>query len=340
MENNYKIIELTKDTDDKFWQMRVDYILANKKPHEDAYKDIVTYQKRVEEIKAEKESYSSSIVLVNDQIVASIVVQVSPDNNKNDEIYLSITLPSTELDTNLLKSALSYTRKRITDDYPVTIAINSLLTPEIRSDFKLKVKTDVDVCLLKRKNLNYALLKEWQQSAEKTNPDLRLEMFTELPESLIDEYSALFTRLLNDMPQPEVPTLYNITGDDTRKGQLANLKDENIIYRLLAFNQENVIVAKSNVRIVKKVAEYPYQFMTGVDAKYRGRGIGSWFKSIMYPMIFEKHPEVKGIISEMRPENKYIQDINALIGYEKIGERGEYVMNKEDFTEWRKNEIL
>jgi len=332
MKDNYKIIELTKDIDDKFWQMRIDYILANKKPHEDAYKDLETYKKRVEEIKVEKESYSSSIVLVNDQIVASIVVQVSPDYDKNDEIYLSITLQSTELDTNLLKSALSYTRERIAGDYPVTIAINSLLTPEIRSEFKLKVKLDLDVCLLRREKMNFPLLQEWQATAEKNNSDIRLEMFTQLPEEIIEEYSDLFTKLLKDIPPPEVPTLYNITGDDTRKGQLANLKDENIIYRLLAFNQENVMVAKSNVRIVKKVPEYPYQFMTGVDAKYRGRGIGSWFKSVMYPMIFEKHPEVKGIISEMRPENKYIQDINALIGYEKIGERGEYVMSKEDFN--------
>lgn len=333
--SNYKIIELTKETEDKFWQMRIDFILAYKKPHEDVYTDIDTYKKRVEEIKAEKESYSTCIVLADNQIMATIVVQVSPDNDKNDEIYLAITLPRTELDTNLLKSALYYTRERIVGDYPVTIAVNSLLNSEIRSEFKLKIKTDVETCLLKRENMNYALLQEWREVAEKANTDLKLDMFTELPEEIIEEYSNLFTKLLNDMPQPEVPTIYNMTADYTRKGQIANLEAGNIIYRLLAFNQENTMIAKCNVRIFKKVPEYPYQFMTGVEEKYRGRAIGKWFKSVMYPLIFDKHPEVYGIVTEMFPYNKYIQNINSQIGFEKIGERGEYLMSKEDFSKWK-----
>jgi len=338
MENDYKIIELNKDTDDKFWQMRFDFYNLYKKPNESEFADLEEYkQKFLGEI--EKDStyfhclvFSNKIHTANFSVYVEKIEEVEKIEDKESQIVLTLMNQSQSIDQELWENILDFIKIKIKDQLPLAVNTNFLLDQKMRSIFNLKTKGDVDICILKRENMNYDLLKEWRERAEKQNPDLKLDLVTELPDESIDEFAALFTEFLNDMPKTEIPTIYNVAGNKIRRGQKSNQEAGNIIYRLLAFNKKNRMVGTSNVIIIKKSNKYPYQFMTGVKKELRGQAIGKWFKAVMYPMIFEKHPEVNGIVTEMFPCNKYIQNINSQIGFEKIGERGEYLMSKENFN--------
>jgi len=335
MKDNYKIIELTKDTDDKFWQMRVDFYNQYKQATDAGFEDIVEYKKLVFEKIAEKESYASCLLLNHDQLMAVFITLLSTSENVNQEISLNLIVKQLPIDDALLTIILSFVHHRIPGDYTLNCQTNGLLNSDQRANLRFKTKLDLDVYLLKKDNLNYKLIEEWQITAEKANQDIRLELFSDLPDEKIDDYSKFLTGLFNDVPKPEVPTIYNITGDRTRRSQKVHNERGDITYRLLAFNEKNQFVGNSFVFVIKKTDKYPYQGMTGVINEYRSRGIGKWLKAVLSKLIFDKHSDIEGLITEVFPYNTNMVEINRQIGYKKIGEKGEYIMTKEEFNKWR-----
>jgi len=340
-ENKYQIVELTKDTDDKVWQMRLDFYNQHKRPHEVKYDLLLEFKQKELKNLESLNSYFSCLVLDPENTIASFTANVAGEDAVNQKISASLTLKQDCANRNLFETILKSLRDKIQFELPVSIYTNRVLDQELCHGFNLTADLIADTCLLKREDLDYQVLKEWQEAAEKLNPDLRMCFYPELPEDLFDEYAALFTELENDMPGAENSVPFKITGKFAREVQERAKVNGTLFYRYLAFNAKNQLIAKSNVRLPKRTIEYPYQFMTGVKKEYRGRMIGKWLKSVMYPKIFTDFPEVKGIVSEMRPENAPIKNMNSQIGYKKIGEFCIYLMNKEDFNKWRTNhEIL
>lgn len=325
------VIELTAETSDCLWQQRIDFYEKHKKPSDFSLTEIASYQNEVAEQISKNSTFTSGLIFSDDDLKAVFSFYLAEAENNSHAIRLDLTMDNLGFDSSLFLTLLNFIKSRIADQYQINIMLNCKVEDKTVSYLKLQKSSEVDVCILKREDLDYNLLQEWRLTAKKNNPDIRLNMFMKLPNEIIDEYSALFTGLLNNMPQPEMPITYNITGDETRKLQTSTEENGNRIYRLIAFDQQNRMVAISNVRILKQAYEFPYQFMTGAINEYRGRGLGKWFKSVMYPQIFADCPEVKGIVSEMLPHNHQIQAINRQIGYRKIGIRCNYFLKEEDY---------
>jgi len=340
-DNKYQIIELTKDTDDEVWQMRLDFYNLNRHLTDNKYANIDEYQQLVFKNLAEKEFYASCLLFKHDQLRGVFEVQLPVTENCKKEIFINLIVGQLPIDCELLTALLNYVKQKTPGDYQVNCQTNGLLNNDLRNKFNFKTKLDLDVYLLKKEKLNNQLLNKWQNNAEENNKDLRLELFHELPDELIDNYSEFLTGLYNDVPTPEIPTIYNITGDRTRRSQKIHDERGDITCRLLAFGKQNQFVGNSIVFVIKKTEDYPYQSMTGVIKEYRNRGIGKWMKAVLSKLIFEKHPNIEGLITEVFPYNTNMVEINRQIGYEKVGEKGEYIITKEDFNKWRTNhEIL
>jgi len=333
MQNNtlFKVIELSKDSVESLWKMRFDFFQQHRKPSDGNYADTSSYRESI--LKALEKNNSSLYcsVLLDNHLMASFSTQLIEDEDKNSKLMLNILIEENGFSRNFLETVLSFIAEKIKGEYSLKITINCTIDDELRSYFKLTTDLVVDVCVLKRENLNISQLNAWKVEAEKLNPELEMRFYNELPDELCDEYADLFTELLNDMPIVENKPAWKITGEETRAKEQDLAKNGVTIYRLLLFTKDNQMIAKCNVRFLKSSFEYPYQFMTGVKKEYRGRMIGKWFKAIMYPKIFADFPEVKGIVSEMIPHNHYIQNINKQVGYQKIGCGGEYLLSKEDY---------
>jgi len=339
--NNYQIIELTQDTDDKFWQQRIDFFMKYRRPTDIQYSDIADAKKRLTDIMVKNSFYSSCMVFDHADLQAIFIFRSEEGKSKEQEIFLFMTCRNGQCSDDLLDEIIGYVKSKISEDYTLNIKINSLLNENQIEKYRLKTRALIHAFLLPKADLKQKLMNSWKETYQLKNRDLRMELYTELPQDLIGEYVGIYSSFYDDLPQMDIPISVNVKADEFIEEQKAFQEKGNLVYWLIAFNQNNQIVALTYVEIYKHASDYAYQCMTGVIREYRGRGISKWFKSVMYPLIFEKHPELKGIVTDMQTSNSYIINVNRELGYKKFNQSSEFIMSKEDFNKWRTNyEIL
>ena len=333
MNNNYQIIELTAETADKYWQLRYECFTQHRRPTDINYSDSQHCRERLLANREERKLFCF-MVFSSDELQAIFGFRTGLEEGQ-PHLYSQITCVQNQCSGELLSAILSFLNNRESEEYTVHIKINARLEEQQISRFRLKTRVAISTFLANRNDICFNPLNQWRQDAEKQNTGLRIEFHTELPEVVIDEYAEIFNSFWADLPTIDVSLAKNITAEDLRQEQISHQEKGNLVYRWLVFNEENRLVAQTYLEIYKVAPEYIYQCMTGVIKEYRGRGIGKWLKSIMYPMILEKHPEIKGIVTDMQESNSYIQNINRQIGFQPINVGGEYIMNREEFAKWR-----
>ena len=65
MENNYQIIELTAEAEDKYWQLRYDFGMKYKKPSDTGYTNMAEYKQKVSD-RLQKDKNYRNCLIVND----------------------------------------------------------------------------------------------------------------------------------------------------------------------------------------------------------------------------------------------------------------------------------
>lgn len=338
MENEYQIIELTPKSEENLWQMRYAFGMQYKKPSDASDANWQEYKDRVCQRLNKDQNYRNCLILKQQELWATFTVQLRGDEEK--ELLIVLSFGEMNPDQELLTQLLNYLSYLFKLECKLFIYTNRHFSPDLRSHFKLKRK-ERDVCLLKREDFNLQKAAEFINGMSENNKNLSFQFYDNgLPEEMYDEFAKVRNEVSNDMPQMEIPKNYNQTGVDCRTGEQKDRENGMKTYRMLAFDENKRIIGISNLWQMTNPAEYPYQFMTGVVREFRGKKISSWLKTAMYLKLFTEKPEIKGIVTEMITSNSFIQNVNSELGFIKIGQDADYVMPKQDFTQWRKNEIF
>jgi RimJ/RimL family protein N-acetyltransferase len=168
---------------------------------------------------------------------------------------------------------------------------------------------------LKVKDVRRTLMDSWVHEAQVKNRDLRLRFFDSVPEKYLEEYCALFTRFLREMPRGSAVWLPVIRPERIRKQQRMNKKSDSVSYTSLLLNRKGSIVGHTNVFIRRRKPQIAHQFMTGVSREYRGRGLGRWMKGAMFRKLVRDFPELEEIRTDTNPRNRWMIAINDQMGY-------------------------
>ena len=168
---------------------------------------------------------------------------------------------------------------------------------------------------LQVRDVRRSLMGTWVSEGRRRNHDLHLGIFESIPERYPEEYCALFTRLLREMPRGSAACLPVITPERTRKQERMNRKNDSVAYSAILFNAQGRIVGHTNVFIRRKNPRVAYQFMTGVAKEYRGRGLGRWMKAAMFKRLLRDFPQLQEMKTDTNPRNKWMLAINDQIGY-------------------------
>lgn len=182
------------------------------------------------------------------------------------------------------------------------------------------------------KETNLKKIESWVNESPSKFPNYRLEFYEDIPDNLLEEYCAVFTELLADMPPNSA--LYDaiITTERIRERQVNGKKNNHCSYRYLIFNENNQVIAKTNVAINKNKPEIMNQYMTGVLKDYRGQGLSKWLKGAMYNKLVEDFPSLEQIKTETHPENHASRELSKQMGYKKTGYQKEFLISKESIS--------
>lgn len=333
MEKDYQIIELTQDSEDSLWQLRYDFGMKYKKPSDAGESNWLEYKERVCQRIIKDHHYRNCLILTQQELWTAFTVQLRGEEKK--ELLIVLSFGENNPDQELLTQLLNYLSHLYKQECKLFIYTNRHFSPDLRSHFKLKRK-ERDVCLLKREDFNLQKATEFINGMSENNKNLSFQFYDNgLPEEMYDEFAKVGNDVSNDMPQMEIPKIYNQTAEGCITGERKDRENGVKTYRMLAFDENKRIIGISNLWQMANPAEYPYQFMTGVVREFRGKKISSWLKTAMYLKLFTEKPEIKGIVTEMITNNSFIQNVNNELGFIKIGQDADYVMAKDEFNKLR-----
>ncbi len=181
---------------------------------------------------------------------------------------------------------------------------------------------------LKIKEANVEKIDAWLGEAPAKFPNLRIAFYINIPDDLLEEYAAAFTQLLHDMPASSELGELKVTPEDVKARQESGALNNSCAYRYLIFNEDNKLIAKTNVALNRKRPQSMYQFMTGVMEDYRGRGLSKWLKAAMFKKLVADFPELETIKTETHPENHPSRELSKQMGYKKLGSQKEYLIDR------------
>ena len=203
----------------------------------------------------------------------------------------------------------------------------------VQEQVKAEVGEDKLLFSLQVKEAKIDLIKAWEKEYSDKFKQIELRYFEVIPDDLMDEFCAVFTELLHDMPSASWLHQKTIDPKVVHKKQEGDLKNHQYSYCLMAFDKGKLI-AKTNVYLNKKKPEVMQQFMTGTLKDYRRQGIGKWMKATMFLKLIEEFPSLREIKTETSPNNHGSKAISLQMGYQQLGTEIDWLISRENIEKY------
>ncbi len=182
---------------------------------------------------------------------------------------------------------------------------------------------------------NSLLMQEWVDTIPKLNQELTLKPYRQLPEKYIDQYVALYSQSIQDIPEDKSSDVnYELTADVFRNDEELSRKNGIVKYNFIIVNELDELIGLSSAYISSKNTDVVDQNMTGVNREYRGRSLAKWLKAAVFFSVEKKYPDFKMFYTQMRSVNEPIQHINKKMGYVNTREGCEFWITVESFEKF------
>jgi len=185
------------------------------------------------------------------------------------------------------------------------------------------------------KDIDWVMIEAWANTGAQANPDVSVAMFEGLPEDAdIEAYSALYTEVFNQQPLDDTEGL-EITWTPERMRQVHQQMSEIGKTDYVMFSRE----ADGTLSGLTEMAHNPKrghrigQGLTGVQAQYRGRGIGKWLKAKMLLYMRDTFPDVEFIATQNAMSNAAMNSINERLGFKQYKHSTLFKINVADIAQ-------
>ncbi|NPD88833.1 MAG: GNAT family N-acetyltransferase [Asgard group archaeon] len=171
--------------------------------------------------------------------------------------------------------------------------------------------------------VDWDLMNQWKEEGRRNAEiaGISLLLFEECPEEILEDFVDLYTEIGNLIPyEDEVKDEEDFLETSTsRRGREEIRKKHGEIW-LTAVSKEKDGKISSLTEIVNTPdkTHIANQLLTGVQPRYRGRGLGKWLKAEMLFLVREKIPEVIVIHTGNSKVNNPMLSINERMGFRTV----------------------
>lgn len=168
---------------------------------------------------------------------------------------------------------------------------------------------------LKLAEVGWDMLDIWRREGPKRAPGVRVERFEDVPDADIEEYAALYTEILNQMPLGEMEDRPRVTPNSRRIDE-GRMKDKGYTWvTLISREPDGAISGLTETVYNPQEPHKTEQWLTGVKEEYRSRGLGKWLKAEMAFYIREHYPGARFIVTGNATTNAPMLSINRRMGF-------------------------
>ena len=171
---------------------------------------------------------------------------------------------------------------------------------------------------LDMEDVNWQVVDKWLQRGRTKHWDTKMEFFRECPEKDIEEFSRVYTEIINQRPTGDMGEEL-ITTPESRRIEERNLKKRGIQwYTMISREHDGKISGLTDIMYHPEEPHRMNQYFTGILVKYRRRGLAKRLKAEMLAVIKNKFPEVEYITTSTARNNRPMQAINKELGFRPI----------------------
>ena len=191
---------------------------------------------------------------------------------------------------------------------------------------------------LNLEQVDWEMIKNWAMEGPRRSPESNILFVDSIPENLIEKYCNIYTETLNQQPFGDLeigalvysPEIYR-----DRDNRWLSLGYTHLTF----FTQEpnGDISGLTEMVYNPERATFIQQLLTGVQEKYRGRGLGKWLKAEMLLKTKEMFPEVEIIVTDNATTNAPMISINNRLGFKPHKESITAQIKIDDLQEFLKN---
>lgn len=184
---------------------------------------------------------------------------------------------------------------------------------------------------LELSEVDWEMLQRWVREGQERSPQTRLEIYDgPLPESMLEDFAAQRTKMLNTMPFENLDMGdIIVTPDRLRLYQERSALTGEVEHEVIAREPDGVISGMTDTSWAPHRRQLIWQQFTGVLPDARGRGIGKWIKAAMLLHLRELYPDAERIVTGNAQSNDPMLAINRTLGFKPYRTSTEYQMSLE-----------
>ncbi len=166
------------------------------------------------------------------------------------------------------------------------------------------------------KDIEWDLIEQWVSEGPQRSPTSNLEFHLSIPDSILDDYCNIYTEVLNQAPRDKLTIGDDVfTPEKWKKLEDQARKTGRTWITATVREQDGDIAGLTEVIYESSTPTIMHQDLTGVQEKYRGRGLGKWLKGAMLLKIRDEYPEVEIVSTSNATSNEPMLAINEKIGF-------------------------
>jgi len=245
--------------------------------------------------------------------------ELSPDYDCNKHVvHVSLSVAPAHRRKKIAASLLKYlleTAKGLQKDTVVADADNPVAMHFCKHLRGEMVHEEVQHRLY-MEEVDWRLVEQWLQRGRTKSQDTKIEFFQECPEKDIEEFCKIYTEIINQRPTGEMDQTL-ITTPESRRVEERYLQKKGIEwYTGISREQDGRISGLTDIMYNPDIPHRVDQYFTGVQVKYRRRGLGKRLKAEMLVFIKDRFPGIEYIATSTARTNRPMRAINKELGFQ------------------------
>jgi GNAT superfamily N-acetyltransferase len=168
---------------------------------------------------------------------------------------------------------------------------------------------------LSMEDVDWPRVERWLEKGRAKSGDVEIELFRDCPDSDLEEFTKVYTEIINQRPTGGMEQELSTT-PESRRIEERNLNKRGIEWNTMISREPSGQI--SGVTDIMFNPEEPHrikQYFTGVLRKYRRRGLAKRLKAEMLVVIRREFPNVEYVTTNTARTNIPMRSVNKKLGF-------------------------
>jgi len=184
-------------------------------------------------------------------------------------------------------------------------------------------------------SVDWNMVNSWVKEGPKRSPGTGIKFFQSIPDKMLKQFCNVYTEVSNQAPRDQLKVGDQVTTPEYWKAMMKEWTGKGWKYfAALTMEGNGDISGLTDVLWIPSQPSILMQLLTGVQERYRGRGLGKWLKGAVLLRVRKEFPPVTTIVTQNATSNEPMLAINEQLGFKKYKEVYQFQLELDDLRKF------